>query len=748
MKKILLLALGWGCCIAAAPAAIAPVDSVNVFVGTGGHGHTYPGATVPFGMVQLSPDTRTEDWDACAGYYYGDKSIRGFSHIHLSGTGIRDGGDLLILPITGDLGTGDNYKPLAAKTFASQFSHDGEWAQPGYYKVVLNTYKVTAELTATIHAGMHRYTFPASSQSHILIDLVHGLESPPTDVDLKVESNTLLTGYRRSNGWGKGVVYYFAIESSTPFKTYGLEVDGKPLPDGTAEAKARQIRGHLDYATTEGQQIVLRVGISPTSVEEARKNLAAEIPGWNFDAVREAARNTWNEGLSRLAIESSNPNIRQTYYSALYHSMVAPTMYNDADGSYLGPDKEVHTNPGFQYYTTFSLWDAFRAEHPLLTLTQPERVNDFVRTFLASYQETPAHELPMWPVANFETHTMIGYHAVPVICDAYAKGFRDYDPQLALKAMRDTAMASRNDPANYEKYGYLPSDVGRSRSGVARTLEYSFDDWCIAQMANSVGDKEDAEHFAKRSENYTNLFDAATGFFRGKTAAGAFRPSGQFNPKRIDTADYVEANAYHYAFAALHDVPEMIKLYGGNEAFVKKLDEMFDADSDIPNYIPDMTGLVGQYSHGNEPCHHAAYLYALAGDQSQTARRVRQIMQLHYDNTPEGICGNDDCGQMSAWYVWSAMGLYPVNPASGIYVIGSPMVEKATFNLNPKYYKGGTFTVIAHNVSNQNIYVQSAKLNGQAINRPWITHDEISKGGTLTLEMSVIPNKSWGTQLN
>jgi predicted alpha-1,2-mannosidase len=725
--------------------AASPVDHVNPFIGTGGHGHTYPGATMPFGMVQLSPDTRTEDWDACAGYHYSDKSIRGFSHIHLSGTGIREGGDLLVLPVTGELGGDAGYKPLAAKTFASEFSHDRELAQPGYYKVLLDKYKVTAELTATTHAGMHRYTFPASTQSHILIDLVHGLESRPTDVNLRIESDTLLTGYRRSDGWARGIVVYFAMESSQPFKSAGLELDGKPMAASATNAQGRQIRGHLDYETTEGQQILLRVGLSPTSVEEARKNLAAEIPSWNFDAVRDAARNNWNENLSRLTIESSNPNIRQTFYSALYHTMLAPTTYNDADGSYRGPDGEVHPNPGFQFYTTFSLWDTFRAEHPLLTLTQPERVNDFIRTFLAFYQESPNHSLPMWPVANYETWCMIGYHSVPVIWDAYAKGFRDYDTNLALKAMHDTAMGSRNEPAAYEKLGYLASEPDRRRNGTARTLEYSFDDWCIAQMAKAVGNTEHAELFSRRSQYYTNVFDPGTGFFRGKSAAGTFRET--FDARAINFDDFVEANAWHYAFAVLHDVPEMIKLHGGNEAFVKKLDQMFDADSDIPNYLPDMTGLVGQYAHGNEPCHHVAYLYALAGAQYQTARRVHQIMQLHYDNTPEGICGNDDCGQMSAWYVWSAIGLYPLNPANGIYVIGSPVVEKATFQLNPKHYKDGTFTVVARKVSNQNIYVQSAKLNGQPLNRPWVTHEEVVSGGTLELEMGVLPNKKWGASL-
>ena len=720
-----------------------PVDEAMPLVGTGGHGHTYPGATVPFGFVQLSPDTPIRGWDACAGYHYSDSTILGFSHTHLSGTGIGDLGDLLVMPLTGNLQASGSYEPLTAQRLASGFSHSHEIAQPGYYQVQLDRYGILAELTATAHAGMHRYTFPASSEDHILLDLVHGVNNRATDASFKLEKNGVITGFRTTTGWDKHRTIYFAIESSQPWDGFGFELDGKPVPAGQVEVRGKNVRAHLDFQASAGRQILLRVGLSAVSVDEAMKNLGTEMPSWNFDGIRAAARNDWNEQLSRIKIESANPNIRQTFYSALYHTMTSPTLFNDADGSYRGPDGEIHANEGFQCYSTFSLWDTFRAEDPLLILIQPERVDDFVRSLLAFYKYGPNKQLPMWVLANDDTGTMIGYHSVPVIADAYAKGFRGFDKELAYQAMRETAMSDHNQQDEYRKLGYVPSENGAKTRGTAKTLEFAYDDWCIAQMAGSLGKTNDAELFTGRAQNYTNVFDPVTGFFRGKTVGGSFREP--FDPKLISFDDYVEANAWQYTFAVFHDVPGMIRLYGGNEAFIHKLDELFDTDSDVHHFIPDASGLLGQYAHGNEPCHHVAYLYALAGEQYKTALRAHQIMLLQYDNTPEGICGNDDCGQMSAWYVWSAIGLYPLNPVDGKYIIGSPAVEKATIQLNPKFYPGGTFTVIAHNVSNQNIYVQSAKLNGELLNRPWITQNEIAQGGTLELEMGVLPNKNWGT---
>lgn len=726
--------------------AAQPVDDASPFVGTGGHGHTYPGATVPFGFVQLSPDTRTIGWDACSGYQYSDHEILGFSHTHLSGTGVRDLGDLLVMPVAGAVPATNPYVPMAAERFKSPFSHAHERAEPGYYRVRLDRYDVLAELTATAHAGMHRYTFPASQPAHLLLDLVHGIGNTPTAAELKVENNRLVTGFRTSNGWAKGKTVYFALECSAPFTATALESGGRLLPAGGTDATGRQVRGRLDFGRLAAP-LVVRVGLSPTSVAEALKNLRAEIPTWDFDLVRHAATKKWNEHLSRIQIETDNPGLRRTFYSALYHTMTAPTLYNNADGTYEGADRQAH-GAKFKYYSTFSLWDTFRAEHPLLTVIEPARTNDFVNSMLAFYQQSPDHALPMWPLASYETWCMIGYHAVPVIADAYAKGFRGYDAELAFQAMRATAMSDRFLQDQYRHYGYVPAVTappgtprGKRTQAASRTLEYSYDDWCIGQMAKALGKTEDAKVFAARGENFRHIFDPKTRFFRGRQANGAFREP--FNPTQESFDDYTEADAWQYAFAAPQDVPGMIQLYGGDRAFCQKLDQMFGADSFVRDANVDISGLVGQYAHGNEPCHEYAYLYALAGEPSKTQRWVRDIMETQYDDSPAGLDGNDDCGQMSAWYVWSAIGLYPVNPASGVYVIGSPLVARATIHLDRAIYPGGTFTIIARDVSKQNVYVQSATLNGHPLEHPWITHAELVHGGTLELQMGLFPSQLW-----
>lgn len=726
-------------------AASLPVDNALPLVGTDAHGHTFPGAVVPFGFVQLSPDTRTTGWDACGGYYYTDTTIEGFSHTHISGTGCTAMGDVLVMPIVGELNQPGYYQPLDAARFKSRFSHDEELAEPGYYRVKLDTYDILAELTATAHCGMHRYTFPASSQSHILIDLVHGIGGHPIDAEMKIEKKNLITGYRRVDGWAKGRLIYFAIETSRPFKAFGLEVDGMPLPPGRSDARGRDIRGHLDFRTRQGEQIILRVGLSPTSIEEAKKNLAAEIPNWDFNAVCAQARKLWNNNLSRIEIEASNPDIRQTFYSCLYHTMIAPQLYNNLDRSYLGVDGQIHSG-NFQDYSTFSLWDIYRAEMPLLTLTEPDRMNDFVNSMLAFYQESPEHALPVWPLANYETGCMIAYHSMPVIYGAYAKGFRGFDAHLALRAMIETAMNGRNRQDEYQKYGFIPWVKGQE-AATSRTIELSYDDWCVAQMAKALGDASAADLFTKRSQYYKNVWDPTTRFFRSKQADGTyhepFDPRQMVQGKNDATGYYTEANAWEYAFAALQDVPGMIQLYGGDKPFIARLDEFFDQDSYMPDWRVDATGLIGQYAHGNEPDEATPYLYALAGAPFKTQWLVREIQLTQYDNTEEGLDGNDDCGQISAWYVWSAMGLYPVNPASGIYVIGSPIVQKAVIHLDPRYYKGGTFTIIANHCSKQYCYIQSAELNGHPLTHPWITQDDVAKGGTLEMEMGILPNKKW-----
>lgn len=729
-----------------------PVDEAWPMVGTAGHGHTYPGATYPFGFVQLSPDTRTAGWDACSGYNYADSTIMGFSHTHLSGTGGADLGEVLIMPVTG---------PLDRTNYASVFSHDNELATPGYYHVHLDTYGIEAELTATAHCGMHRYTFPKSKESHILIDLMHNIGDRATPwATLNVVNNHLITGERKDRGWTRKTIY-FAIECSRPFKSFGIELNNKPLPRGQREANGRNIWAHLDYRTKADEQIVLRVGLSPTSVEEAEKNLRAEIPNWDFDAIRQAAREAWNDNLSRIEIECSNPDIRQTFYSALYHTMMAPTLYNNADGSYGGADEKAHPYDGFQDYSTFSIWDVFRAEMPLLAIDEPDRMNDFVDSLLAEYQQSPEHLLPFWPLANYDTGSMIGYHSVSIIYGAYEDGFRGFNPELAYHAMRATAMSGRYRQDEYQKYGYIPWEgVGPNKhdQATSRTLEFAYDDWCVGQMAKALGKSNDASFFLNRSQNYRNVWDPATRFFRSPKPDGTFLEP--FDPLQVARGTnvaqgyYTEADAWEYAFAVLQDVPGMIQLYGGDQAFVKRLDEFFDQDSVLHDWRIDVTGLIGQYSQGNEPDQQCAYLYALAGAQYKTAARVRDIQLTQYDNSPEGLDGNDDCGQVSAWYVWSALGLYPVNPTSGIYVIGSPLVQKAVIHLDPEYYPGGTFTIVVHSdtkyapAARMDNYIESATLNGQPLNRPWITQDEIAHGGTLDLVMGILPNKNWGTDVH
>ncbi|HEY3914297.1 MAG TPA: GH92 family glycosyl hydrolase [Verrucomicrobiae bacterium] len=753
--KRIIVGVAGACWVFHSGAAPLPVDEALPMVGTGGHGHTYPGATAPFGFVQLSPDTRTDGWDACSGYNYADSNIFGFSHTHLSGTGGIDLGEVLIMPFIDSLDESQGYTQLSSARFKSGFSHDKEVARPGYYQVWLDRYGVMAELTATAHCGMHRYTFPQSSESHVLIDLVHGLGNPPTGSELKVESSTVISGQRSNNGWAKGKTLYFVIESSRPFAGFGLEAEGKPSPAGTREANGKNIRAHLDYTTGKDESVILRVGLSASSVEEARKNLEKEIPGWDFDAVRKEAGNVWNEHLSRIEIESDNSTFRQTFYSAMYHTMMAPTLYNDADGTYRGADKQVHADAGFQYYQTMSLWDVFRGEMPLLTLTEPERINDFVESMLVFYQQSPDHSLPVWPLASYETWCMPGYHSVPVIYDAYAKGFRKWDAELAFEAMTNTAMSGRRRQDEYQRYGYVPF-VKKKGAATSRTLEYAYDDWCIAQMARALGKTEAAELFTKRAGYYKNVWDPASHFFRAPLPDGTFPQP--FDPKEVahngDDADgnYTEADAWQYMFFVPHDVPGMIDLYGGNQAFIKRLDQFFTEDSDMQNWRIDVTGLVGQYAHGNEPDQQAPYLYALAGAQYKTAQRVREIQLTQYDNSPEGLCGNDDCGQISAWYVWSAIGLYPVNPSSGVYVIGNPLVEKAVIRLDSKFYPGRTFSVIVRSdthyarADKMDNYIQSARLNGKPLDRLWITQEEIAHGGTLDLLMGILPNKSWGTE--
>lgn len=714
-----------------------PVNEPLPLVGTGGHGHAYPGAIVPFGMMQLSPDTPLQGWDGSSGYHYSDTAIRGFSHTHLAGTGVGCLGDVLLTPTVGAValepGTPGN-------GYVSRFSHDQETATPGYYRVFLEDPKVTAELTATERCGFHRYTFPAADAAHFILDLVHGVGNSPVEATISVENNTTISGSRISNGWGGRRAAYFVIQFSKPFGGFGIQQNGALLDQGTREGRGKNIKAFVNYSTKNKEVILVKVGISGTGIEGARKNLAAEIPAWNFDRVRKAAVGQWKKQFDAVEVQSFDPRITRTFYANLYLSYQAPILFNDVDGTYRGMDRKNHPGAGFQNYTIFSLWDTYRAEHPLLALLQPNRVDDMVRSMLAEYNESGLHTTPIWPLWGNETWCMIGYHSVPVIVDAYFKGFRGFDPEEAYQAMRDTAMQDRNGLDDYKKLGYVGSRQGREAA--SRTIEYSFDDWCLAKMAEALGHKEDAELFYRRSANYRNLFDRTVGFFRGRKADGSWR--SPFVANALVGDEYTEADAWQYAFGAQQDVPGMIALYGGEQGFIDKLDALFNADSTIQTGIPDITGLIGQYSQGDEQCHHVAYLYDYAGAPYKTQQRVRQVMATLFDDTPTGQCGNVDCGQMAAWYVFSALGFYPVNPDSGVYAIGSPVVTKATLRLDRKKYGGRTFKVVAENNRPENVYIQSATLNGQPLLRPWIRHEEIVSGGTLKFVMGPKPNTAWG----
>ena len=654
------------------------------------------------------------------------------------GTGCLDLGDVALIPTVGPL----HLEPgEPGNGFKSRFSHDSEIAHPGYYKVFLEDPKVQVELTATARVAMHRYTFPDSDQAHVILDTLHSIGANVIESDLRRENSTVISGHRKMRGWAQDRDVWFVIEFSQPFQNFGFEADGV-MSKNVEEASGTRVKGYVDFQTKAATPLIVKVALSPTGWEEAHKNLEAEMPGWDFDAVRQTAASRWSDSLGVIDVQSADPSVRKTFYSNLYQTMQAPILYNDADGTYRGQDRQNHPSANFQKYTEFSLWDIYRAEAPLLTLTQPARVPDFVSTLLADYQQLNQHALPKWPLWGNETWCMIGYHSVPVIVDAYFKHLVRSDDVAALyAAMRDTAMQDREGLGDYKKLGYIPSDShGQS---VSTTLEYAFDDACLAKMAQALGHDDDAKMFAARAESYRNVYDPATQFMRAKTKDGQWKEP--FDSHDAGTGAYTEADAWQYAFAVQQDEPALVQLMGGDAPFVKKLDALFAEASKITRGIPDISGLIGQYSQGDEQCHHVAYLYNYAGAPWLTQKHVREVMAKLYSEKPDGLCGNADCGQMNAWYVFSALGFYPVNPVTGVYVIGSPAVDRATCSTSmPRSITARRSPSWRSNNSAQNIYIQSATLNGQPLTRSWITHAEITAGGELDFVMGPEPNKSWG----
>ncbi len=713
-----------------------PTDFVDPFIGTSYHGHVFLGANVPFGAIQVGPTNIVKGWDWCSGYHYSDSVLIGFSQLHLSGTGIGDLGDVLISPYTGTLKTSPGTQENPGMGYASKYSHADEKAQAGYYSVLLKDYKIKAELTASERVAFHKYTFPAATQAHISINLAQGIGwDAPVKTFIKKVDDTTLTGYRFSKGWAVDQRLYFAIKLSKAIPDFQI-YENDSLKEGT-EAEGVTLNGMLNFATTEGEEVMMKIGISPVSEENALKNIESEIPAWDFTLVADNARAAWDNELGKIKVQGKDTASLRTFYTALYHAFIAPVKYNDNDGSYLGTDKKVYEKANFTNYSVFSLWDTYRAEHPLFTIVQPERVNDLINTMLNIYKQQG--KLPIWHLMGNETDCMVGYSAIPVIADAYFKGFNGFDPELAFEAMKASSMRDDYGMAYLKTKGYIPAD--KEKESVSKALEYCISDWCIAQMAQALRKNDDYAYYSKRAASYAEYFDPSTQFMRPKLDNGSFR--APFSPfKSIhEWGDYTEGNAWQYTWLVPHDVEGLIKLFGSEDAFSTKLDSLFTVQGDLgENASPDISGLIGQYAHGNEPGHHTTYLYAYVGQQWKTAAKVRNILKTMYTDKPDGLCGNEDCGQMSAWYVLSSLGFYPVNPANSAFVFGSPAFDEATISLPGEK----TFTVKAINNSDENIYIQSAVLNGKPYTRSFITYKDIMAGGQLELTMGNQPNEQFG----
>lgn len=723
---ILLLTLSLS---VSAQQSLSPADFVDPFIGTGGHGHTFPGATAPFGMVQLSPDTRLEGWDGCGGYHYSDEYIYGFSHTHLSGTGVPDYCDILFMPFTDEViwNSGSDGK----KGYRSHFGHGRESANPGYYSVFLEDYGIEAELTATTRTGIHRYTFPVGQKQSVMVDLAH--RDKVTGSWIRVVSPYEIEGYRGSTGWARDQRVYFAAKFSKPFKASGFALNDSVV-NANGFLEGVNLKSWFGFNENEGQSVTISVAISAVSAENARMNLESETAGLDFNQIRQATAASWNRELGKIEVKGGTKEQKTVFYTALYHTMVSPNTYSDVDGSYLGRDFKVHNAGKSGYYTVFSLWDTYRALHPLMTIIDRRRTNDFINTFLRQYQE--GGMLPVWELSANETWCMIGYHAVPVIADAWIKGIRDYDGELALKAMINSASKDIFGLDHYKKYGFIPA--GLESESVSKTLEYAYDDWCIARLAESLGKDSVSASFYQRAQSYKHLFDPVSGHMRARFNGGWFNP---FDPSEVNF-NYTEANSWQYSFSVPQDIDGFIQMHGGKEKSSEFLDRLFSVSSmTTGREQSDITGLIGQYAHGNEPSHHIAYLYNYFGKPWKTQEKISRILKEFYTAKPDGLIGNEDCGQMSAWAVLSSIGFYQVCPGNEEYAIGSPAFEESAINLE----NGNTFRVKAVNLSDKNIYIRQASLNNSIINRSYLTHTEIMNGGELVLTMGPDPEKSFGT---
>ena len=715
---------------------VSLIRYVNPMIGTSGHGHTFPGATVPFGMVQLSPDTYNEGWDRCSGYHYSDGSIMGFSHTHLSGTGRGELLDVLFMPTIGDVKFDSGTLENPDSGYRSRFSHQSEIAKAGYYSVMLDDYHIKAELTATRRAGFHRYSFSENEQGNLVIDLNHSFKTDSIlNGNIKIINDTLIVGSHRSKGWGEYAEKYwvrhevfFAIRLSQPIRRALFFVDGN-IVDNIKEAQGKVVKTNLIFSIEKQKPLLIKVGISAVDIKGAIHNVDTEIPDWDFEKVRIQASNEWNSLLNTFQVNDENLTNKETFYTALYHSCLAPYTASDVDGRYMGFDHKKHQAKNFTNLTGMSLWDTFRAANPLYTILSPSKVADIINSMLAQYDEYGL--LPVWPLCNSETNCMTGYHSIPVITDAYLKGIGGFDANKAFEAMKKSAMQNGFDINYLKKYNYIPRDLAPTTS-VARTLEYAFDDYCIAQMALKMGKIEDYNYFSKRGNAFKNLFDSSVGFMRGKDSKGIFRQD--FDPYNAVNAnsDFIEGNSWQYTWFVPQNVQFLVKGMGGKKGFVNKLDSLFSVNSKLDKNTPiDVSGLIGQYAQGNEPSHHVTYLFNYGGAPWKTQEKVHQIMTTLYSNKPDGLCGNEDMGQMSAWYVFSALGFYPVNPADGNYVFGTPLFSEVSINLPNKR----TFKIKAINLSNQNIYIEKVLLNSKEYDKGYISHQQLLEGGTLEFHM-------------
>jgi predicted alpha-1,2-mannosidase len=738
------------------------IQYVDPMIGTAKMGHTYPGATVPFGSVQLSPETDTiayglngkyngEVYKYCAGYQYEDKTIVGFSHTHFSGTGHSDLGDFLIMPTTGKLQLNPGVASKPHSGYRSAFSHTTEKAEPAYYSVLLEDHNIKAELTATTRVGMHQYTFPKSDEAHIILDLTSGIynyDKKNVWTFVRVENDTLITGYRQTNGWARTRTVYFAMSFSKPIKSYGQAAQEKSVYRGFwgrfdqtknfPEMAGQNLKLFFDFNTEEGEKIKIKMALSPVSSAGALENMKKEVPGWDFEKVKKQSQEVWNNELNKIQIDAIQKEDYVNFYTAMYHAFLGPTEYMDLDGNYKGLDMNVHKAENFKNYTSYSLWDTYRALHPFFNIVQPTRNSDMVSSMLAHSDQSVHKMLPIWSHYANENWCMIGYHSVSVVADAIVKGNTNFDPEKALQACVNTAKVSYYDGLEYYmKMGYVPED--KNGSSVSKTLEYAYDDWAIAQAAKKLGKTEIYNEFIERSKNYKNVYDAKTGFMRPKLNDGTFKK--EFDPLDTHGQGFIEGNSWNYSLYVPQDPAEMIKMMGGNDKFNVRLDSLFNMhlpDKYFEN-TEDITreGIIGNYVHGNEPSHHVVYLYNWTNSPWKAQDKIRMILKKMYRNGADGLGGNDDFGQMSAWYIFSSLGFYPVAPGSDEYALGSPLVKNAVFNLE----NGKIFEVETVNQSDKNVFVSKVVLNGKELSKPFLKHADVINGGKITFYMSSKPNK-------